>query len=252
DGEEFEGGKADDFALELGEGRMIPGFEDQIKGIKAGEEKTIEVTFPEDYHAENLKGKEAQFVVTAKKVEARDLPELNDEFVALFGVKEGGVEALKEEVRKNMERELKNAVKAKVKEQVLKGIVENNDVELPKSMIDQEIDQLRKQAAQRFGGNADQMPELPAELFEEQAKERVKVGLLLGEVIRSNELKADDEKVDEIIATAASAYEDPQEVVEYYKSNNDMMQQVRNLALEEQAIEFVLEKASVKDKKASF
>ena len=100
-------------ALELGEGRMIPGFEDQIKGIKAGEEKTIEVTFPEDYHAENLKGKEAQFVVTAKKVEARDLPELNDEFVALFGVKEGGVEALKEEVRKNMERELKNAVKAK-------------------------------------------------------------------------------------------------------------------------------------------
>ncbi|MGM0429353.1 MAG: trigger factor [Pseudomonadota bacterium] len=252
DGEEFEGGKAEDFALELGEGRMIPGFEDQIKGIKAGEEKTIEVTFPEDYHAENLKGKEAQFVVTAKKVEARDLPELNDEFVALFGVKEGGVEALKEEVRKNMERELKNAVKAKVKEQVLKGIVENNDVELPKSMIDQEIDQLRKQAAQRFGGNADQMPELPAELFEEQAKERVKVGLLLGEVIRGNELKADDEKVDEIIATAASAYEDPQEVVEYYKSNNDMMQQVRNLALEEQAIEFVLEKASVKDKKASF
>ncbi len=252
DGEEFEGGKAEDFALELGEGRMIPGFEDQIKGIKAGEEKTIDVTFPEDYHAENLKGKEAQFVVTAKKVEARDLPELNDEFVALFGVKEGGVDALKEEVRKNMERELKNAVKAKVKEQVLKGIVENNDVELPKSMIDQEIDQLRKQAAQRFGGNAEQMPDLPAELFEEQAKERVKVGLLLGEVIRGHELKADDKKVDEIIATAASAYEDPQEVVEYYKSNNDMMQQVRNLALEEQAIEFVLEKASVKDKKASF
>ena len=170
----------------------------------------------------------------------------------MFGVKEGGVEALKEEVRKNMERELKNAVKSKVKEQVLKGLVETNDVDMPKAMIDQEIDQLRKQAAQRFGGNADQMPELPAELFEEQAKERVKVGLLLGEVIRSNELKADDEKVDEIIATAASAYEDPQEVIEYYKSNNDMMQQVRNLALEEQAIDLVLEKASVKEKKASF
>ena len=126
DGEEFEGGKASDFALELGEGRMIPGFEDQIKGIKAGEEKTIEVTFPEDYHAENLKGKDAQFAVTAKKVEERELPELNDEFVALFGVKEGGVDALKAEVRKNMERELSNTVKSKVKEQVLKGIVEHN------------------------------------------------------------------------------------------------------------------------------
>ncbi|HAR56317.1 MAG TPA: trigger factor, partial [Idiomarina baltica] len=252
DGEEFEGGKASDFALELGEGRMIPGFEDQIKGIKAGEEKTIEVTFPEDYHAENLKGKDAQFAVTAKKVEERELPELNDEFVALFGVKEGGVDALKAEVRKNMERELSNTVKSKVKEQVLKGIVEHNEVELPKAMIDQEIDALRKQAAERFGGNAEQMPNLPAELFEEQAKERVKVGLLLGEVIRTNEMKAEDERVDTIIANAASAYEDPQEVIEYYKSNNDMMQQIRNVALEEQAVEFVLDKAKVTEKEASF
>ena len=252
DGEEFEGGKASDFALELGEGRMIPGFEDQIKGIKAGEEKTIEVTFPEDYHAENLKGKDAQFAVTAKKIEERELPELNDEFVALFGVKEGGVDALKAEVRKNMERELSNTVKSKVKEQVLKGIVEHNEVELPKAMIDQEIDALRKQAAERFGGNAEQMPNLPAELFEEQAKERVKVGLLLGEVIRTNEMKAEDERVDTIIANAASAYEDPQEVIEYYKSNNDMMQQIRNVALEEQAVEFVLDKAKVTEKEASF
>ncbi len=252
DGEEFEGGKASDFALELGEGRMIPGFEDQIKGIRAGEEKTIEVTFPEDYHAENLKGKDAQFAVTAKKVEERELPELNDEFVALFGVKEGGVDALKAEVRKNMERELSNTVKSKVKEQVLKGIVEHNEVELPKAMIDQEIDALRKQAAERFGGNAEQMPNLPAELFEEQAKERVKVGLLLGEVIRTNEMKAEDERVDTIIANAASAYEDPQEVIEYYKSNNDMMQQIRNVALEEQAVEFVLDKAKVTEKEASF
>lgn len=252
DGEEFDGGKATDFALELGEGRMIPGFEDQIIGMKAGEEKTITVTFPEDYHAENLKGKEAQFAIVAKKVEERVLPELNDEFVALFGIKEGGVDALKTEVRKNMERELKNAVQSKIKEQVLKGLVETNDVELPKAMIDQEIDTLRRQAMQRFGDNQGQFPQLPAELFEEQAKERVKVGLLLGEVIRANELTVDEKKVDEIIETTASAYEDPAEVIAYYKGDDNMMQQIRNVALEEQAIEFILAQASVKVKKTSF
>lgn len=252
DGEEFDGGKATDFALELGEGRMIPGFEDQIIGMKAGEEKTITVTFPEDYHAENLKSKEAQFAIVAKKVEERVLPELNDEFVALFGIKEGGVDALKTEVRKNMERELKNAVQSKIKEQVLKGLVETNDVELPKAMIDQEIDTLRRQAMQRFGGNQGQFPQLPAELFEEQAKERVKVGLLLGEVIRANELTVDEKKVDEIIETTASAYEDPAEVIAYYKGDDNMMQQIRNVALEKQAIEFILAQASVKVKKTSF
>ncbi|RWU12798.1 trigger factor [Pseudidiomarina gelatinasegens] len=252
DGEEFEGGKATDFALELGEGRMIPGFEDEIIGMKAGEEKIIKVTFPDDYHAENLKGKEAQFVVVAKKVEERELPELSDEFVTQFGIQEGGVEALKAEVRKNMQRELKNAVQSKVKEQVLKGLVENNDVNLPKAMIDQEVDVLRRQAMQRFGGNQAQMPQLPADLFEEQAKERVKVGLLLGEVIRGNELKVDEKKVDEIIENNASAYEDPAEVIAYYKGNEEMMQQIRNVALEEQAIEFILENAKVKAKKTSF
>ncbi|RUO74317.1 trigger factor [Pseudidiomarina sediminum] len=252
DGEEFEGGKAQDFALELGQGRMIPGFEDEIIGMKKGEEKTIKVTFPEDYHAENLKGKDAEFDIVAKKVEEQVLPEVDDEFVALFGVNEGGVDALKAEVRKNMERELKNTVQSKVKEQILKGLVANNDVEVPKAMVKQEIDVLRRQAMQRFGGNQAQMPELPANLFEEQAKERVKIGLLLGEVIRGNEMKVDDAKVDEIIANNASAYEDPEEVVAYYKGNQELMQQVRNVALEEQAVEFVLGKAKVSAKKTSF
>jgi trigger factor len=252
DGEEFDGGKAQDFALELGQGRMIPGFEDEIIGMKTGEEKTIKVTFPEDYHAENLKGKEAEFDIVAKKVEEQVLPEIDDEFVALFGVKEGGVDALKAEVRKNMERELKNTVQSKVKEQVLKGLVENNDVETPSAMVKQEIDVLRRQAMQRFGNNAQQMPELPANLFEEQAKERVKVGLLLGQVIRGNDIQVDDAKVDEIIANNASAYEDPEEVVAYYKGNEELMQQVRNVALEDQAIDFILDQAKVSAKKASF
>ncbi|MDN7123283.1 trigger factor [Pseudidiomarina terrestris] len=252
DGEEFDGGKAQDFALELGQGRMIPGFEDDIIGMKAGEEKTIEVTFPDDYHAENLKGKKAEFDIVAKKVEEQELPELNDEFVAMFGVTDGGVDALKAEVRKNMERELKNTVQSKVKEQVLKGLVENNDVDLPSAMVKQEIDGLRRQAMQRFGDNQAQMPELPANLFEEQAKERVKVGLLLGEVIRTNDIKVDDAKVDEIIANNASAYEDPEEVVAYYKGNDELLQQVRNVALEEQAVDFILDKAKVSAKKTSF
>ena len=191
-------------------------------------------------------------MVTAKKVEERDLPELNDEFVALFGISEGGVEALRTEVRKNMERELKNTVNGKVKEQVLKGLVEHNEVDLPKAMIDQEVDNLRKQAMQRFGQNMAQMPQLPANLFEEQAKERVKVGLLLGEVIRSNSMKVDHAKVDEIIATNASAYEDPAEVIAYYKGNDELLQQVRNVALEEQAIDFIVSQAKVKAKKTSF
>ncbi|AUJ70586.1 MULTISPECIES: trigger factor [Pseudoalteromonas] len=252
DGEEFEGGKAEDFPLELGQGRMIPGFEDGIVGKKAGEEVVSDVTFPEEYHAENLKGKAAQFTITVKKVEVQELPELTDEFATKFGVAEGGVDALKEEVKKNMERELNQAVKANVKDQAIKGLLETNEVEVPKALIDQEIDALRQQAAQRFGGNAQNMPELPAELFHEQAVTRVKTGLLLGEVIKANDIKVDEDKVAELIDTVASAYEDPSEVVEYYKANDQLMQQMRNVAMEELAVEAVLAAASVSDVEKSF
>ncbi|ASD66483.1 trigger factor [Pseudoalteromonas piscicida] len=252
DGEEFEGGKAEDFPLELGQGRMIPGFEDGIVGKKAGEEVVSDVTFPEDYHAENLKGKAAQFTITVKKVEVQELPELTDEFATKFGVAEGGVDALKEEVKKNMERELNQAVKANVKDQAIKGLLETNEVDVPKALIDQEIDALRQQAAQRFGGNAQNMPELPAELFHEQAVTRVKTGLLLGEVIKANDIKVDEDKVAELIDTVASAYEDPSEVVAYYKANDQLMQQMRNVAMEELAVEAVLAAASVSDVEKSF
>ena len=254
DGEEFEGGKAEGFELELGAGRMIPGFEKEITGMKVGEEKTINVTFPEDYHAENLKGKDAEFDIKVNKTEGPVLPEIDEEFAKLFGVEEGGVDALREEVSKNMSRELSTAVKGKVKEQVIEGLLELNDVELPAALIAQEVDVLRQQALQRLGGQVDpkNLPELPADMFEEQAKRRVKVGLLLGEVIKTNELKVDDEKVKELIATAASAYEDPQEVINYYNSNQELMQQMQNVALEEQAVEKLLEGAKVKAKKAKF
>ncbi|WP_318418138.1 trigger factor [Photobacterium leiognathi] len=252
DGEEFEGGKAEGFALAMGQGRMIPGFEDGIVGKKAGDEFTVEVTFPEEYHAENLKGKAAAFAIKIHKVEAQELPELTEEFVAKFGVEDGSVEGLKAEVRKNMERELKQAVKGRIKDQVLNGLVEQNDITVPAALIDQEIEALRQQAAQRFGGDAKNMPELPRELFEEQAKRRVVVGLLVGEVIKSEELKADEERVKAIIAEMASAYEDPSEVVKYYETNEQLMNNMRNVALEEQAIDALLAKAQVSDKAVSF
>ncbi|QBG37426.1 trigger factor [Litorilituus sediminis] len=254
DGEEFEGGKAEGFELELGAGRMIPGFEKEITGMKVGEEKTIKVTFPEDYHAENLKGKDAEFDIVVHKTEGPILPEIDDEFAKLFGIEEGGVEALRAEVSKNMARELTSAVKAKVKEQVIEGLLAGHEVELPSALVAQEVDVLRQQAMQRFQGQMDpkNLPELPAEMFKEQAEKRVKIGLLLGEVIKVNELKVNDEKVNELIATAASAYEDPQEVIDYYANNKELMQQMQNVALEEQAVELLVEGAKVRDKKANF
>ncbi|OEF26978.1 trigger factor [Vibrio rumoiensis] len=252
DGEAFEGGKADAFPLEMGQGRMIPGFEDGILGKKAGEEFSIDVNFPEDYHAENLKGKSAKFDIKLSKVETRELPELTDEFVAKFGVTEGGVDALKAEVRKNMERELKQAIKGRIKEQAINGLVEQNEMDVPSALIDQEVEVLRQQAAQRFGGNPEAAAQLPRELFEEQAARRVKVGLLLGEVIKTEELKADDERVKALIEEMATAYEDPSEVIAYYEQNEQMMNNIRNVALEDQAIDAIIAKAKVSDKEVSF
>ncbi|MDC8832718.1 trigger factor [Alteromonas gilva] len=254
DGEEFEGGKAEDFTLELGKERMIPGFEKPLVGAKKGEEVIVDVTFPEDYHAEALKGKDAQFTVNVKKVEGLTLPTVDEEFAKLFGIEDGDVEALKAEVRKNMERELSQTLKAQLKENVISKLIEKNEVDLPAALVDQEVNALREQAKQRFsqqGGGAN-MPELPAELFTDNAKRRVSIGLLLGEIIKQQELKADQDKVDSLIETMASAYEDPQEVVDYYKNNQELMQQMQNVALEEQAIEWVVSQAKTTEVNKAF
>ncbi|QCZ92996.1 trigger factor [Salinimonas iocasae] len=254
DGEEFDGGKAEDFTLELGKDRMIPGFEKPLVGAKKDEDVTVEVTFPEDYHAEALKGKDAVFDVKVKKVEGQQLPDVDDEFAKLFGVEEGGVEALKDEVRKNMQRELDQTLKANVKEDVIAKLLEKNEIDVPQAMVDQEVNALREQAKQRFSqqGGGQNMPDLPAELFTDNAKRRVSIGLILGEIIKTNELKADEEKVNALIETSASAYEDPQEVIDYYKNNDELMQQMQNVALEEQAIEWVLDKAKTQEVTKAF
>ncbi|MGK2960304.1 MAG: trigger factor [Candidatus Malihini olakiniferum] len=248
----IDGKKTSDFVLDMGHGHMIPGFEEGLIGHKSGEEFTIYVTFPEDYHVKNLKGKAAKFAIFLKKVEGRELPELTADFIARFGVADGSVEGLRAEVRKNMERELKSAMRNHIKSQVIDSLVKANDIDVPAALINGEIDVLRQQAAQSFGGNSKQAAELPRDLFEEQAKRRVIVGLLLGKVISINELKADDDRFNALIEEMASAYEDPQEVVAYYSKNKEMMNNIRNIALEEQAVEVLLSKAKVVEKASSF
>ena len=251
DGEEFEGGKASDFVLAMGQGRMIPGFEEGIVGHKAGEQFDINVTFPAEYHAENLKGKAAKFAITLKKVENTVLPELTEEFVKKFGSAKT-VEELRAEIKKNMQRELKNALTARLKNQVINGLLANNDIAVPAAAVAEEVDVLRQQAVQRFGGKPEMAAQLPAELFEADAKRRVQVGLLLSSVITSNELKVDEDRVKETIAELASAYEQPAEVVEYYAKNPRLTDNIRNVVLEEQAVEAVLAKAKVTEKASSF
>lgn len=251
DGEEFEGGKATDFVLAMGQGRMIPGFEEGIVGHKAGEQFDIDVTFPAEYHAENLKDKAAKFAITLKKVENIVLPELTEEFVKKFGNAKS-VEDLRAEIKKNMQRELNNAVTARVKNQVINGLIAQNDIEVPAAAVAEEVDVLRQQAVQRFGGKPEMAAQLPAELFEAEAKRRVQVGLLLSTVIGANELKVDEARVEAMIADIASAYEQPAEVVEYYAKNRQLTENIRNVVLEEQAVDAVLAKAKVTEKAMSF
>ncbi|MFP6850723.1 MAG: trigger factor [Pseudomonas sp.] len=251
DGEAFAGGSAKGTQLVLGSGRMIPGFEDALVGAKAGEERLITPTFPADYQNLDLAGKTAEFTVTINSIAAPQLPELNDDFFALFGVKEGGLEGFRAEVRKNMERELRQAIKSKVKNQVMDGLLAANPIEVPKALIGNEVDRLRVQAVQQFGGNL-KPDQLPAELFEEQAKRRVVLGLVVAEVVKQCELKPDDARVREMIQEMASAYQEPEQVVAWYYKNDQQMNEVRSVVLEEQVVDTVLQKANVTDKSVSY
>ncbi|MDH4872808.1 trigger factor [Pseudomonas sp. BN515] len=251
DGEAFAGGSAKGTLLVLGSGRMIPGFEEALVGVKAGEERVINPTFPTDYQNLDLAGKTAEFTVTVNGVSAPQLPELNDEFFTLFGIKEGGLEGFRAEVRKNMERELRQATKSKVKNQVMDGLLAANPVEVPKALIANEVNRLRVQAVQQFGGNIN--PEqLPAELFEEQAKRRVVLGLIVAEVVKQFELKPDEARVRELIEEMASAYQEPEQVVAWYYKNDQQLNEVRSVVLEEQVVDTVLQKANVTDKSVSY
>lgn len=254
DGEEFEGGKGEDFKLELGSGQMIEGFESSLVGSKAGEEKVINVTFPEDYQAESLAGQPAEFTIQVKEVAEAVLPELNDEFFAKFGVADGGLDAFKAEVRKNMERELQHAIKNKVKNQVMDGLLAENEVDVPKALLDDEINRMRQQAAQQIFGGENQVDpaKLPAELFQDRALKRVKLGLVVAEVVKQHDITVDDERVKALVEDIASAYEQPEQVVSWYYSNERQMSEVRSIVLEDQVVDTVLDTAQVTVKECSY
>ncbi|SHM87921.1 trigger factor [Pseudomonas asturiensis] len=251
DGEAFAGGSASGTQLVLGSGRMIPGFEDGLVGAKAGEERVLNVTFPEDYQNLELAGKAAEFTVTVNGVSEPKLPELNEEFFKQFGIKETGIDGFRAEVRKNMERELRQAIKSKVKNQVMDGLLAANPIEVPKALLENEVNRLRVQAVQQFGGNI-KPDQLPAELFEEQAKRRVELGLIVAEVVKQFDLKPDDARVRDLIQEMASAYQEPEQVVAWYYKNEQQMNEVRSVVLEEQVVDTVLQKASVTDKSVSY
>lgn len=248
-GDVFEGGTAQDFAIVIGSKRMIPGFEEQLVGSKAGEEKVITVTFPADYQAENLAGKEAQFKINVKKVVKPTLPELDATFLEAFGVKDGNVEQFRADVRKNMERELRNGIRAKVKASVFDALVKANNIDLPKALVTEEIARQRQQAIQQFGGkNAQIKPEmLPDELFKEQSQRSVALGLLISEIIRANEVVVDAERVRALVDEVAQSYEQPEEVVKWYYSSKEQMAQVQSAVLEDQVVDLVLAKAQITD-----
>ena len=251
DGEAFAGGSAEGTKLVLGSGRMIPGFEDGLVGAKAGDERVLDLTFPEDYQNLDLAGKAAQFKVTVKEVAAPELPELNEAFFKQFGVEETTVEGFRAEVRKNMERELRQALKTKVKNQVMDGLLAANQIDVPAALISNEVDRLRVQAVQQFGGNI-QPEQLPAELFSEQAKRRVLLGLIIAEMVKQFELKPDDARVRELIEEMAAAYQEPEQVVKWYYQNEQQLNEVRSVVLEEQVVDTVLKQAKVTDKQVSY
>ncbi len=255
DGVEFAGGKADNHTLVLGSKSMIPGFEEGVVGLKAGEQKVISVTFPEDYQAEELKGAAAQFAITVNSVSEAQLPELKKEFFLKFGVEKGGEKQFRKEVKANMDRELANALKAKVKVQVMDALIASHVTEVPKALIANEIQVLRNQMLQRFGGqqqNFDVKTLLPDSMFQDEASRRVTLGLIVGEIVKSAKLKPDAKRVKAMIEEIASTYQEPKEVVEYYSGNQELMAGVESAVLEDQVVDHILSQAKVSEAQTSY
>ena len=257
DGEAFEGGTGKDTALELGSGRMIPGFEEGLVGVSADEERTLELTFPEDYHSEELQGAAVEFKVSVKEVKALEPAELNAELFAAYGVEGDDVDGFRAEVRKNMERELKAAVDGHVKQQVMDAIIEAHPaLEIPSSLIAQETDALRGQMFQQFGGavspEMDLKSILPDEMFTERAETRVKLGLLVSELVQDLGVRAEPNKVRELIEDIASTYQDPTEVINWYYEDNDQLMGIESRVLEDTVVEKLLESANITEEATGY
>jgi trigger factor len=255
DGEAFQGGQASDFSFVLGEGQMLKEFEDAVLGMKVGESKTFPLSFPADYHGKEVAGKTADFLVTVKKIEQQQLPEVDEAFVKSLGIEAGTIEALREDIRRNLEREVKFRLQARNKAAALEALAKTAELDLPKAAVEAEIDGLveraRNDLKQRGLKDADKAP-IPREIFKEQAERRVRLGLVVAELIKANGLRATPEQIDAHLQELAASYEQPEAVVRWYKSNPERLSEIEAIVLENNVTDFIFSRAKVTPKTIGF
>jgi trigger factor len=255
DGEPFQGGKADDFQFIVGDGQMLEEFEDAVRGMKTGESKTFPLAFPEDYHGKDVAGKTADFMVTVKKVEAAHLPEVDDGLAKSLGIEDATVQGLRNDIRRNLEREVKFRLLARNKQAVMDALVAKAELDLPKSIVQAELDRMiegaRADLKQRGIKDADKAP-IPEDIFRPQAERRVRLGLVVAELVRANNLQAKPEQIKAHVEELAASYEQPAEVVRWYYSDNRRLADVEAIVVENNVTDFVLSKAKVVEKQLPF
>ena len=253
EGENFTDGKVEDYPVEIGAKQMISGFEDNLIGLKAGANKTFEVSFPEEYGNDKLAGKVAKFEVEVISVEEPVLPEIDDAFIKAYGI-EGSMDAFREDIKSNLESELEQALRGKLKNAVMDALYERVQIAVPNTLVDQEVENMMKpyiETAKRQKMKLEDL-KLPRDLFEEQAKRRVALGLILGEIIHKNEIKVDDNKVRSTIEDMAKSYERPKDVIDWYYSDESRLNDVRQMVLENQTIDWLVAQAKVTDQAIDF
>ncbi|WJW74499.1 trigger factor [Thiohalobacter sp. IOR34] len=251
EGEPFEGGEGSGMQVEIGSGRMIDGFEEGLVGAKAGDELTLDLKFPEDYGKSELAGKPVQFAVKVTQVAEPKLPEVDEDFARSLGIEDGSVESLRSEIQRNMQRELDAALKAVVKDRAFEALLAANEIEVPAALVDEEIQRLSEEMHQQLGGNSQGL-NLPGSLFEDKARRRVTLGLIIGEIVKRNGIQVDPERVRSTVENIAASYEKPEEVVRWYYENQEALASAQTLVLEEQVVEWILGQAKVSEKPCSF
>lgn len=252
DGVAFEGGKGDDFAAVIGEGRLLKDFEQNLTGLKAGDSKGFDLTFPAEYAAKDLAGKDAHFEVQIKDVQAPVLPPIDADFARALGIEDGDVEKLKAEVKSNLEREVKRRVQTKLKEQTMELLLLKSTLDLPRSLVEMETDRLRQMTEADMQQRGVQTMKLSADMFTGQAERRVRLGLILAEIVQANKLVAQPEQIRDLIQEQAQSYEEPEQVLQWYYQNPERMQEIESLALEENVVAWVAGQAQVEDVTTSF
>jgi trigger factor len=254
DGVEFQGGKAEAFPFVLGEGRMLPEFEAATLGLKVGESKTFPLAFPADYHGKDVAGKTAEFTITLTKLEWAHLPEVDAEFANSLGIEDGDLTKMREDIKRNLEREVGARTKAKTKDSVMDALIKVSELDVPKALVEQDIERLMEMAQQDMQqrGMDPKGMQLPRELFTAQAERRVRLGLILADVVKNNKLEATEEQVKAQVEDFAQSYEDPQQVLKYYFSDRRRLAEVEALVLEENVVNYVLGKSKVSEKAVAF